>query len=160
MTAPLRLDDRGILTTCAQCGQTNRLAFDKLGHAARCGQCKEAVDATSQPLEVAGSADFDRLVEQSGVPLVVDYWAPWCGPCRMVAPELEKVARRSSGRFLIVKVNTDVLTDLGQRYGIRSIPTLAVFADGREVTRTAGARPAEDIEAFVAQALASRAATR
>ncbi|MFN7985812.1 MAG: thioredoxin TrxC [Vicinamibacterales bacterium] len=159
MAAPLHLDQRGVLTPCPQCGQTNRIAFDKLGHAARCGQCKNAVDATALPLEVASSADFDRLVQQSAVPVIVDYWAPWCGPCRMVAPELEKVARRASGRFMVVKVNTDVLTDLGQRFGIRSIPTLAVFADGREVTRTTGARPAEDIEAFVAQALAARART-
>jgi thioredoxin len=107
------------------------------------------------PLEVSSTADFDRLVEHSAVPVVVDYWAPWCGPCRMVAPELEKVARRSDGRFLIVKVNTDVLTDLGERHRIRSIPTLAIFANGREVSRSAGARPAVDIEAFIAQAAAA-----
>ncbi len=160
MASPLHLDQRGVLIACPQCGQTNRIAFDKLGHAARCGQCKSAVDATSVPLEVGRAADFDQLVEQSAVPVVVDYWAPWCGPCRMVAPELEKVARRASGRLLVVKVNTDALSDLGQRYGIRSIPTLAVFADGREVTRTAGARPAEDIEAFVAQALGARGQAR
>lgn len=160
MASSLHLDQRGILTACPQCGKTNRIAFDKLGHAARCGQCKSTVDATVQPLEVATSADFDQLIEQSAVPVVVDYWAPWCGPCRMVAPELEKVARRAAGRFLIVKVNTDALSDLGQRYAIRSIPTLAVFADGREVTRTTGARPADDVEAFITQALATRARSR
>jgi len=160
MASPLRLDQRGILTACSQCGQTNRIVFEKLGHTARCGHCKEPVDATSHPLEVSNSTDFDLLVERSTVPVVVDFWAPWCGPCRMVAPELETVARRSSGRFLIVKVNTDALADLGQRYAIRSIPTMAVFADAREVTRTTGARPAEEIEAFVAQAMAARQPTR
>ena len=95
------------------------------------------------------SADFDRLVARASLPVVVDYWAPWCGPCRMVAPELQKVAARRPGRVLVVKVNTDVLTDLGQRFGIRSIPTLAVFAGGKEIARTTGARPAADIEAFI-----------
>jgi len=150
--ASLQLDERGLVTSCAHCGQKNRLALDKLDHAARCGQCKEPVQAGAAPLEVGSTADFERLVAQSAIPVVVDYWAPWCGPCRMVAPELEKVARRSDGRFIIVKVNTDVLSDLGERHRIRSIPTLAVFSDGHEVTRTAGARPAADIEALIAQA--------
>jgi thioredoxin 2 len=102
--------------------------------------------------------NFDEEVLASDVPVIVDYWAPWCGPCRMVAPELEKIAARQAGRLLIVKVNTDALTDLGARYGIRSIPTLAVFAGGREVARTAGARPAPEIEAFIANAVASAGA--
>ncbi|MFN7914765.1 MAG: thioredoxin TrxC [Vicinamibacterales bacterium] len=152
MSTPLQLDDVGVHVTCAHCGQKNRVAFAKLGHEARCGQCKEPLAPGAAPLEVATTPDFDRLVGQSAVPVVVDFWAPWCGPCRMVAPELEKVARRSEGRFLVVKVNTDVLDDLGARYGIRSIPTMAVFSGGREVQRTAGARPAQDIEAFIAAA--------
>jgi thioredoxin 2 len=90
------------------------------------------------------------LIAQSSVPVVVDYWAPWCGPCRMVAPELAKVAARSAGKFLVVKVNTDALPDLGDRYRIRSIPTMAVFSGGREVSRTSGARPADEIERFIA----------
>ena len=151
--ASLQLDDRGVLVTCATCGQKNRVAFDHLGAPARCGQCKNSIAVGGAPLEVGSTADFDRLVAESAVPVVVDYWAPWCGPCRMVAPELEKVAQRSAGRYLVVKVNTDVLNDLGARHGIRSIPTLAVFAGGREVTRAAGARPAADIEAFIAQAV-------
>ena len=91
----------------------------------------------------------DRLVSRSSLPVLVDYWAPWCGPCRMVAPEVKKVAARRAGRAIVVKVNTDVLSDLGERFGIRSIPTLAVFADGREVSRVAGARAAPDIEALL-----------
>jgi thioredoxin 2 len=90
---------------------------------------------------------------------VVDYWAPWCGPCRMVAPELQKVAARQAGHLLVVKVNTDALPDLGQRFGIRSIPMMAVFVGGREVSRAVGARPANEIEAFVNQAVAA-ASTR
>lgn len=146
-------DDRGLVVACPSCGQKNRLAYDRLGDAVRCGKCKNALTAPSVPLEISRTSDFDRLVARASIPVVVDYWAPWCGPCRMVAPELQKVAARQAGRLLVVKVNTDELTDLGERFGIRSIPTLAVFAGGREVARTAGARPAEDIEQFVLQAV-------
>jgi thioredoxin 2 len=150
--ASLELDERGVLATCAACGQKNRLAFDRLGTPVRCGKCKQEIPALSSPLDVEAVADFDRLVAQASIPVVVDYWAPWCGPCRMVAPELATVAARNAGRLIVVKVNTDVLSELGQRYGIRSIPTMAVFAEGRELSRSSGARPAADIEDFVTHA--------
>lgn len=155
--AHLELDEHGVFVTCTACGQQNRLAFARLTATARCGRCKHPLSVPGVPLDATSSADFDRLVAHATLPVVVDYWAPWCGPCRMVAPELEKVAARSAGRWLIVKVNTDALTDLGERYRIRSIPTMAVFSGGREVGRTAGARPAADIEAFVRQTLAGHA---
>jgi thioredoxin 2 len=145
-------DDRGLVIACSACGQKNRLSYERLGLPARCGQCKQDVPPPSTPIEINSAEDFDRLVARASIPVVVDFWAPWCGPCRMVAPELVKVAARGAGRLLVVKVNTDVLTDLGQRMNIRSIPTLAVFVGGREAARTAGARPAADIEAFVQQA--------
>jgi thioredoxin 2 len=143
------LDDRGIVTTCPACGQKNRFLYDRLGETVRCGKCKAALPALGEPIELSSSADFDRLIARASVPVLVDYWAPWCGPCRMVAPELKKVAERRAGRALVVKVNTDVLTDLGERFGIRSIPTLAIFAGGRELTRSSGARPAAEIEALL-----------
>jgi thioredoxin 2 len=143
------LDERGIVVSCSSCGQKNRLPYDQLDRPVRCANCKSPLTLPAEPIEITASEDFDRLVKESAVPVVVDYWAPWCGPCRMVAPELVKVAARNAGKFLVVKVNTDALADLGQRFGIRSIPTLAVFAGGREVARAAGARPAADIEAFV-----------
>jgi thioredoxin 2 len=142
-------DERGVVMTCPSCGQKNRVAYDKLDATARCGQCKKDLPAVGAPIEIQHTSEFDRLVAESRLPVVVDYWAPWCGPCRMVAPELEKVAARQAGRWIVAKVNTDVLTDLGDRYGIRSIPTMAVFSGGREIARTAGARPADEIEAFV-----------
>jgi len=147
--ATLTLDERGILMSCASCGRKNRLIYEHLARQVRCADCKTPIPFPSEPIEIARSADFDRLVSNSPLPVVVDYWAPWCGPCRMVAPELVKVAARNAGTLLVVKVNTDALTDLGERFGIRSIPTLAVFAGGREAARTTGARPAADIEAFV-----------
>ena len=94
-----------------------------------------------------------RWCEAASLPVIVDFWAPWCGPCRMVAPELQRVAASNAGRYLIVKVNTDAVPELGERFRIRSIPTMAVFEGGREVARTSGARPAADIEAFVRQSL-------
>src|SRR3954471_24807960 len=128
-------DDRGLVVTCAACGQKNRIAYARLGEAVRCGKCKQMIDPPNAPLDVTSAADFDRLVSASPLPVVVDYWAPWCGPCRMVAPELQKVAARQAGRALIVKVNTDQVPELGERFRIMSIPTVAVFAAGREVTR-------------------------
>jgi thioredoxin 2 len=147
------LDDRGVVITCPSCGQKNRLAYERLADPMKCGRCKTELGAPSVPIDILNSADFDRLIARSSIPVVVDYWAPWCGPCRMVAPELKKVAARQAGRYLVVKVNTDALNDLGARFGIQSIPTMAVFSGGREVARTSGARPAPDIEAFVASSL-------
>ncbi len=149
----LQLDERGVLAPCNACGKRNRLGFAHLGRSTRCGHCRTVLAAPSEPIEVTSAPLFDALVRDSALPVVVDFWAPWCGPCRMVAPELEKVARTLGGEFLIVKVDTDAVPALGERHRIRSIPTMAVFYRGREITRTSGARPAPAIEAFVRGAL-------
>jgi len=150
--ATVVMDDRGLIISCPSCGQKNRLVYERLGDHTRCGQCKQPLGAPAEPFDIHSSADFDRLVAHASVPVVVDYWAPWCGPCRMVAPELKKVAARQAGTLLVVKVNTDEVADLGMRHNIRSIPTLAVFGGGRELARTTGARPADEIERFIRQA--------
>jgi thioredoxin 2 len=155
LTGTAEADDRGVIVACASCGKKNRLAYERLGESVQCGACKQPIAGINEPIELHSSADFDALVSRSPLPVVVDYWAPWCGPCRMVAPELQKVAARQAGQAIVVKVNTDELTDLGQRFGIRSIPTLAVFAGGKEVARESGARPAAAIEAFIARARAA-----
>lgn len=144
------LDDRGVIVTCPKCGKRNRVPF---GREAKCGNCGIPLSAPGEPIEVPTAQAFDALVKDSKTPIVVDFWAPWCGPCRMVAPELAKVATNNAGKWIVVKVNTDALPELGERFTIRSIPTMAVFAGGKEVARTAGARPAADIEAFVRQAV-------
>jgi len=151
--ATVETDDRGVVVACDTCGKKNRLAYERLGNAVRCGECKQPLTAPGVPIEMETSSDFDRVIARASLPVVVDYWAPWCGPCRMVAPELQKVAARQAGRVLVVKVNTDALSDIGQRFNIRSIPTLGVFAGGREIGRTTGARPANDIEAFIDQTI-------
>jgi thioredoxin 2 len=160
MASTVEMDDRGIVVACGKCGQKNRLIYERLADEVRCGECKEPLAVPAAPMELGSAADFDRLVARSSIPVLVDYWAPWCGPCRMVAPELQKVAARQAGKVLVVKVNTDELSDVGQRFNIRSIPTLAIFAGGKELGRSAGARPAEEIETFVANATRQPASQR
>jgi thioredoxin 2 len=155
MAGSFEVDDRGVIVACKSCGKRNRLAYERLGDSVQCGDCKQPIASINEPIELRSSAEFDTLVAKASVPVVVDYWAPWCGPCRMVAPELQKVAARQAGQAIVVKVNTDELSDLGQRFGIRSIPTLAVFEGGKEIARESGARPAPEIEAFIARARAA-----
>jgi thioredoxin 2 len=152
--ADAQLDRKGVVTTCPSCGQRNRIAFSRLGAETRCGKCHTALKPPGEPIETPDAATFDAAIGQSDRPVVVDFWAPWCGPCRMVAPELAKVASRHAGEYLILKVNTDAIPELGERFAIRSIPTMAVFGGGHEIGRTAGARPAADIEAFIESSLA------
>ena len=147
----MTMDERGVITSCPNCGQKNRVPF--AASDAKCGQCGTRLSAPTEPVDVPNEAAFEALVAASPLPVVVDFWAPWCGPCRMVAPELQRVAQRNAGRYLVVKVNTDAVPELQDRYRIRSIPTMGVFEGGREVGRVTGARPAAEIEAFVQQTL-------
>jgi thioredoxin 2 len=140
---------------CRQCGQRNRVPATKCGAGGRCGKCKAPLPTPSHPVEIDRADDLRQIVAESTVPVVVDFWASWCGPCRMVAPEIVKLAQRHAGEWLVVKANTEVDPRLAAEHGIRSIPMMAVFRGGRELARSAGARPAPAIESFVQQTLAN-----
>ena len=143
----IRIDEKGLIVACPSCGQRNRVAFAATD--TRCGKCKTALPAIAEPVEVPDAGAFDALVRHSPRTIVVDFWAPWCGPCRVVAPEIARVASAHAGEYIVVKVNTDQVVELGERFRIQSIPTIAVFKGGVEVGRTSGARPAAEIETFV-----------
>ena len=149
----LGLDDKGILVSCPACAQRNRLPFATLGKEVRCGKCKEPLPSAGAAIHIGSDAQFDVLVQESRLPVLIDFWAEWCGPCKMVAPELEKVAAQGAGRILVAKVNTEVLTRTAARFAISSIPTMVLMKNGSEVNRISGARPARDILTFVDQTL-------
>ncbi len=154
MSSPYQLDERGVVVSCPHCGQKNRLAYGRLGDAVRCPVCKGEIAAPSAPIDVPSVPLFDALISGSSLPVVVDYWAAWCGPCRMVAPELVKIAGQRAGRLIVAKVDTEHLPELATRYEIQSIPMMSLFNRGQEKARTVGARPARDILAFIDQSLA------
>lgn len=134
-----------MLSSCPACGASNRIPWKRLHQQARCGSCKAPLPALGKPIEVESSAAFDELVQQSSLPVLVDFWAPWCGPCRMVGPELVKLAGQKQGQVVVAKVNTDRLQNVAARFDISGIPTLILFRGGREARRISGARPAQGI---------------
>lgn len=122
---------------CPSCLSVNRLPRERLVEAPRCGRCHESV-LPEQPLELQAAA-FDRFLGRGELPMVVDFWAAWCGPCKMMAPVFARAARENVGRFVFGKVDTDAHPDLASRFAIRSIPTLILFRDGAERARVSGA---------------------
>lgn len=144
-------DERGLVSSCPQCGQRNRLGYERLGQQFRCGQCRHELGQPAEPVEIASEGIFDSLINYSALPVLVDFWAPWCGPCRMVAPELVKVAADGAGRWLVAKVNTDELAGPAQRHQIQAIPTMILFQRGRAVARQSGAAMAAAIRRFIEQ---------
>lgn len=134
------------LITCPQCGANNRVAQERLAQqqAPVCGRCKQPLPLRVTPVIVT-DASFAGVIERASGPVLVDCWAPWCGPCRMIAPVIETLAVQFSGRVLVAKLNTDENPQTARRFGISSIPTLLILKDGREVERLIGARSQTEI---------------
>lgn len=140
---------------CASCGALNRAPGEKLaqGLVPKCGRCKQPLsDATAAPVIVT-DATFAAEVERSPLPVLVDAWAAWCGPCRMIAPAIDELAAELSGRARVAKLDVDANPATASRFAIRSIPTLLVIAGGREVDRIVGVQPKDAIRARLERAM-------
>jgi thioredoxin 2 len=132
---------------CPHCDVVNRIPAARLGEGPKCGKCHRPL-FSGQPIELT-AANFQKHIGRSDIPLLVDFWAPWCGPCKMMAPQFAQAAGQLEPRLRLAKVNTEEEQMLGAQFGIRSIPTLALFRGGREVARQAGAMGAADIIRWV-----------
>ncbi len=143
MSSSLTADSHGIILPCPSCNAANRIAFARLGQQGRCGTCKDALPFPALPVSVSSEEEFTNLIARSALPLIVDFWADWCGPCQMMAPEFSKAAVQASGRAVLVKVNTEKLPGVSASQRIQGIPAFILYKGGKEADRTTGFQPAE-----------------
>jgi thioredoxin 2 len=140
-----------IVRNCPSCGKPNRIPGKHLADTGKCGACKAPMPAMAAPIAV-GPAEFDEIVRDSKVPVLVDFWAAWCGPCRMAAPHVEQTARELAGRAVVLKVDTEKFPELAARFQVQGIPNFAVFARGELQFQQAGLVDANTMKGWLARA--------
>ncbi len=149
MAEHIKLEGNKLILHCASCGKGNAVPLEKLLQGPICGDCKAALAAPSQVLEVNDST-FSQLIQNSPLPVLVDFWAPWCGPCRMMAPVLDSLAKKRQGQVLVAKLDTDQSPNTAGQFGIQAIPTFIAFRNGQEKGRQMGAIPEAALEKLLA----------